>query len=195
MVKFVHLIIKKVLLILIIVTKPEIMKKIILTVVITLTLIVAALIGYIYSGAYNISQLSPHNAITRWMIGKTTHYSINKRIKAITVPQMNDSTMIIEGFSHYNEMCVICHGAPGVDPGELVEGLYPRPPKFYKSDDMPKPDEAFWIIKYGIKMTSMPAFEPTHSDEKIWAITDFLLNKMNSMSPEEYSEWKEKYSE
>ncbi|MEP7231601.1 MAG: cytochrome c [Ginsengibacter sp.] len=48
---------------------------------------------------------------------------------------------------------------------------------------MPDTTEAFWIIKNGIKMTSMPAFGPTHSDQKIWAITDFLLNKMNKMSP------------
>lgn len=44
------------------------------------------------------------------------------------------------------------------------------------------------------KMTSMPAFGPTHSDEKIWAITDFLLAKLNKMSPEEYQVWVHKYS-
>ncbi|MDQ2862189.1 MAG: cytochrome c [Bacteroidota bacterium] len=41
----------------------------------------------------------------------------------------------------------------------------------------------------------MPAFGPTHSDEKIWAITDFLLNKLSRMSPEEYQVWMKKYSE
>jgi mono/diheme cytochrome c family protein len=107
---------------------------------------------------------------------------------------MNDSAMLVEGFSHYNEMCSTCHGGPGVSPDELAKGLYPRPPKFYKSDDMPDTAEAFWIIKNGIKFTSMPAFGPTHSDQKIWAITDFLLNKMNKMSPEEYQEWKKEYS-
>jgi mono/diheme cytochrome c family protein len=68
----------------------------------------------------------------------------------------------------------------------MCEGLYPRPPKFYKSDDMPDPDEAFWIIKNGIKLTSMPAFGPTHTDTKIWAITAFMLKKMNTMTPAEY---------
>ncbi len=67
--------------------------------------------------------------------------------------------------------------------------------KFHKSEDMPDTTEAFWIIKNGIKMTSMPAFGPTHSDQKIWAITDFLLNKMNKMSLIEYLEWIKKYSE
>ena len=60
---------------------------------------------------------------------------------------------------------------------------------------MPDPDESFWIIKNGIKMTSMPAYGPTHTDQKIWAMTDFLLNKMNKMSTEEYQAWIKKYSE
>ena len=171
------------------------MKKIILTVIITLVVIAAVFMTYIYSGTYDISQLVPHNSITKWMINTTTHNSINKRLKGIQVPPMNDSAMLVEGFSHYNEMCVSCHGGPGVDPADLAKGLYPKPPKFYKSDDLPDTAEAFWIIKNGIKMTSMPAFGPTHSDEKIWAITDFLLNKLSKMSPGEYQSWIKKYSE
>jgi mono/diheme cytochrome c family protein len=171
------------------------MKKIILTIILTLGILAAALTAYMYSGTYDISQLSHHNALTKWMIRTTTHASINKRLKTIEVPELNDTANFAEGFEHYNEMCVMCHGAPGIDPYEMVEGLYPKPPKFYRSDDMPDPDEAFWIIKNGIKLTSMPAFGPTHSDEKIWAITDFLINKMNKMSAEEYQEWAKKYSE
>lgn len=59
---------------------------------------------------------------------------------------------------------------------------------------MPQPAEAFWIIKNGIKYTVMPAFGPTHDDEKIWAIFDFLLNKMNKMSPKDYKEWQQKFA-
>ena len=170
------------------------MKKVICTFAGTVVIFALAFIAYIYSGSYNISQLSHHNKLTLWIIAKTTHHSINKRLKDIVVPSLSDSSMIATGLVHYNEMCVICHGAPGIDPGEIVEGLYPRPPKFYKSNDMPDPDEAFWIIKYGIKLTSMPAFAPTHTDDKIWAITAFLLNKMNIMPPEEYKDRTGEYS-
>ncbi len=170
------------------------MKKIILSVVLTLVVIIGAILIYIYSGIYNASQLVPHNALTKWAITTTMHRSIDKRLKEIKVPPMSDPAMIAEGFTHYNEMCVTCHGGPGVSPDELAKGLYPQPPKFYKSTDMPDTAEAFWIIKNGIKMTSMPAFGPTHRDEKIWAITDFLLTKLNKMSPEEYQSWVHKYS-
>ena len=171
------------------------MKKIVLTIIITLIVQVALIVAYVYSGSYDVSQLTPHGSVARWVIGKTMLHSINKRVKDINVPPLNDTSMFVQGFRHYDEMCVICHGAPGINPEELAEGLYPAPPKFYKSDDMPEPAESFWIIKFGIKMTGMPAFAPTHTDEEIWEINDFFLNKMNKMTPEEYSVWKEKYSE
>ena len=168
------------------------MKKL-LTIILTLVVLVIAFVIYIWSGSYNISQLSHHNALTRWIIGTTTHHSINKRLKQIKVPALTDTSMIVMGFAHYNEMCVVCHGAPGIEPSEMTKGLYPVPPKFYKSEDMPDPDEAFWIIKYGIKFTSMPAFAPTHDDNAIWAITAFMLKQMNNMTPADYQDWIKRY--
>lgn len=171
------------------------MKKVILTVIITLVVLMGISIIYMYSGAYNVSQLEHHNAITKWAINTTVHHSIDSRDADIKAPPMNDTAMLHEGFSHYNNMCSTCHGGPGIEPDEFAKGLYPQPPKFYKSKDMPDTTEAFWIIKNGIKFTGMPAFAPTHTDQKIWAITDFLLNKLNKMTPEEYQQWKEKYPE
>ena len=168
------------------------MKKVILTVIITLAIIMVAFVIYIYSGAYDISQV-PHSSFTKWAITAAKERSIRKSIKDIKVPAMGDSAMLVVGFQHYNAMCSTCHGGPGVSPDELSKGLFPVPPKFYKSVDMPEPAEAFWIIKNGIKFTGMPAFGYTHDDQKIWAITDFLLNKMNKMSPEEYEEWQKRY--
>jgi len=170
------------------------MKKVIVTVIVTLMVFIAAFIIFICSGAYDVSQLSPHNAITKWAINTAKEKSISKRIENIKAPEMNDTSMIIEGFTHYNEMCSTCHGGPGISPDELSKGLYPPPPKFYKSNDMPEPAEAFWVIKNGIKFTGMPGFGPTHDDAKIWAITDFLLNKMNKMTPDEYQDWRKKYA-
>jgi mono/diheme cytochrome c family protein len=171
------------------------MKTIVLTLIIAFIIIAGSILIYISSGAYDISQLSQHNSLTKWMIKTTTHNSINKRIKDIQAPPMNDSDAIVIGFLHYNEMCVACHGAPGVKPWEMAEGLYPKPPEFAKSKHLPESAEAFWIIKDGIKMTSMPAYAPTHDDKKIWAITDFLVNKLNKMSPDEYKAWQQKYAE
>lgn len=164
------------------------MKNVLTAIVMTLLVLVIIFTVYIYSGNFDPGQLKHHKPLTEKIIGITMEHSINKRIKGIIVPDLQDTSLFSTGISHYNEMCVVCHGGPGVDPSELAKGLYPEPPVLYKAE-MPKPDEAFWIIKNGIKMTGMPGFGPTHSDNEIWAITAFMLNKMNSLSSVDYRNW------
>ena len=82
-----------------------------------------------------------------------------------------------------------------LQPDEMAAGLYPKPPRIYKYAGEDDAREFYWIIGNGIKMTSMPAFKPTHSDDKIWAITAFVTNKLSSMTPAEYREWVKKYPE
>jgi mono/diheme cytochrome c family protein len=172
------------------------MKKIIITIITTIALLSSGFFIYILSGAYDISQLTPHNALTKSIIKITTHNSIKKRMKEIAVPDnLKDTSMIILGFKHYNEMCSNCHSAPGLKTNEMVEGLYPKPPELYKHAEENDAQEFFWIIKNGIKMTSMPAFKPTHNDQEIWAITAFITQKLPKMTPDEYRIWTNKYTQ
>jgi mono/diheme cytochrome c family protein len=172
------------------------MKKIIVTVLATIVILFGSFYIYISTGCYDISQLTPHNNLTRSLIRTTTHSSIDKRMKDVVVPaNLKDTSLIIEGFHHYNSMCKMCHGAPGIKPEEMAEGLYPKPPLIYKHVEEDDAQEFFWIIKNGIKMTSMPAYKPTHDDQRIWAITAFVTQKLDKMSPEEYKQWEERYGE
>src|SRR5437016_1775445 len=95
--------------------QPLKMKKIILTILVTFGVLFIGFFFYMKSGAYDISQLTPHNGFTKWIIRETTSSSIDKRMKENPVPaNLEDTSVIIAGFRHYNEMCVMCHGAPGV---------------------------------------------------------------------------------
>lgn len=172
------------------------MKQIIVTIIVTTVVLFAGFFIYIYSGAYDISQLTPHNSFTKKIIGITTHNSINKRLKDIVVPaNLTDTVLIVSGFKSYNQMCVGCHNAPGLPDNKFVEGWYPKPPELYKYVKDDDAREFFWITKYGIKMTSMPAFKPTQEDDKLWAVTAFVTQKLGKMSPAEYSTWSKKYAE
>jgi mono/diheme cytochrome c family protein len=82
-------------------------------------------------------------------------------------------------------MCTGCHLAPGMDDSEIRHGLNPRPPNLTRF--APDPAEAFWIIKHGIRMTGMPAWGPTHDDQKIWAMVAYL-QKQPKMSAGEYQQ-------
>ena len=49
--------------------------------------------------------------------------------------------------------------------------------------------ELFWLVQGGIRMTGMPAFGPTHSDEEIWKIVAFV-RRLPALSPEDQQELK-----
>jgi mono/diheme cytochrome c family protein len=170
------------------------MKKFI-TVSITLASIALFLLLFIFSGIFDPSALSPHSNFTKWAINTTLDKSIERRAKKIEAPNLFDSSLINEGFRHYNEMCVICHSAPGINESEIAKGLYPDAPKLYEYASQMDSKETFWIIKNGIKMTGMPAFGPTHTDQNIWAITGFVIQKLGKLTPEQYQMWQNKYNE
>jgi mono/diheme cytochrome c family protein len=148
-------------------------------------LIIGGLI-FIYSGMYDISAMVHHNKLTLWMVNTLTDNSIkHNTINDVKVPDLSDSSLIRTGFLHYREMCVDCHEGTGLEKSEISKGLYPSPPNLSKVTDEWTPQQLFWIIKNGLKMTGMPAFGPTHSDDKIWAIVAFT-KQLRTMSKEQY---------
>jgi mono/diheme cytochrome c family protein len=159
--------------------------KILLGAVITVLTLLVIFLLFIYSGWYNVSANEQENGIMKWVLNTTKDRSIEFRSKDITVPDLNDSSMLKEGFEHYNDMCVSCHGAPGLEETEVSVELNPTAPFLVKVAKEIDPKELFWITKNGIKMTGMPTWGKTHSDEKIWAIVAFV-KKLPNMTAEEY---------
>ena len=172
------------------------MKRTILTIIITLVVLIGGFFIFLASGFYNISQLSPHNALTKSIIGLATNSSIDKRMKENVVPgNLKDTAVLVLGFKNYNEMCAGCHGTPATKPEEMPQGWYPKPPMLFKNAEEDDAQEFFWITKNGIKMTSMPAFQPILDDDKIWAVTAFVTGKLPKMTAEEYNAWLKEYAQ
>jgi mono/diheme cytochrome c family protein len=145
------------------------------------------------SGAYNMAATEKHWAITEKLITWVRESSIKARAEDLKVPTFEEEDMLAKGFVQYNTMCTECHLTPGKQPTELAAGLYPQAPLFYER--VPVIDEEdklyllkkyFWVIKYGIKMTAMPAWGITHDDELIWAMAAFI-STLHGMTAEQYA--------
>jgi mono/diheme cytochrome c family protein len=141
---------------------------------------------FIYSGTYNIAATVPHSEFVTWVFNTAKISSIRKHAEGIKVPSLESEAFVREGFEHYDEMCVGCHGAPGTDP---AEGFNPSPPDLADAARTLRPAEIFWVIKNGIKMTGMPESGSTHSDDEIWGIAAFIV-RLPEMTPEEYKQMK-----
>lgn len=159
--------------------------KTVLTVVTVLVVLALAALAFIHSGIYDVAAGTPDSGMIAWALKRTQHSSVERRAEGIQVPRLDDPDMIKRGLIHYYEMCVVCHSAPGLKPSEVAQGLNPYPPELAEKAEPDEAAEFFWIVKNGIKMTGMPGFGITHSDEEIWAIIAFL-QQMPKLSPEEY---------
>ncbi|HVG09157.1 MAG TPA: cytochrome c [Thermoanaerobaculia bacterium] len=159
--------------------------KTVVTVVLVLLVVALAAVGFIYSGIYDVAAGTPDTGLIQWALETTQHRSVHRRAEQVKAPPLNDPDLIRTGLIEYHEMCVVCHGAPGVPISPAGQGLNPSPPLLADESTRGEAGELFWITKNGIKMTGMPAFGVTHSDEEIWAIVAFM-KRMGDLSPEEY---------
>jgi mono/diheme cytochrome c family protein len=139
----------------------------------------------VYAGLYNVAADIPHTQPVYWLFETVRDRSIASRSRDIVVPHdLNDSARILSGAGQYAEMCSVCHLAPGMKRTEMSRGLYPRAPELRRKTDLTAAEQ-FWIVKHGVKMTGMPAWGVTHSDELLWDVVA-LLRKLPELTKEQY---------
>lgn len=169
------------------------MKKVIMTIIVIVVVLAASALGVIYGGLYEVAASKPDSPMVRWALTTTRENAVKRKAKTIEVPEavrQANQELLRTGFVHYNEMCVKCHAAPGVEPGEIRAGLNPVPPRLARRARERSLAELFWVSKHGIKMTGMPAWGETHSDEELWAIVAFVKH-LPKLSVEEYAAMRE----
>jgi mono/diheme cytochrome c family protein len=150
--------------------------KVLKILVILFILTIVAGFLFIYWGIYNVSALKQHTRFTHWIITTAMERSVRYHARGIQVPPLSDPALLELGFQHYTEMCEGCHASPGVQPSEMVKGLNPQPPVLTETVKEWSPAELYWIIKNGIRMTGMPAWGSTHSDEELWAMVAHVMS-------------------
>jgi mono/diheme cytochrome c family protein len=115
------------------------------------------------------------------------------RDKAIArnAPRMSipaDPERAARGQEHFGENCLPCHGAPGVKPMEMAQGLNPAPPDLTSTHTQAFADgELFWIVKSGIRSTGMPGFGVNHEDAEIQDIVAFVRHLPSLSAAEKQS--------
>ena len=92
----------------------------------------------------------------------------------------------------YRENCAICHGLPNAPQTAISKGMYPHPPQFFRPDRptnydashpyRPANPKAYWKVKNGVRLTGMPGFDGSLTEEQILQLSQFLGNARN-LSP------------
>jgi mono/diheme cytochrome c family protein len=145
--------------------------------------VVAAVL--VHMGSFDVAADKPHSQPVFWLMDTVRERSVAIRAADITVPSdLADEKRIASGAAQYDEMCSLCHLAPGMKRTEISRGLYPRAPELRRKSKL-TPAEQFWVVKHGLKMTGMPAWGVTHNDELLWDVVAFL-QKLPELTADQY---------
>jgi mono/diheme cytochrome c family protein len=150
------------------------MKTIIYAAIIAIVAAVLFGAGFVYFGVYNVAASEEHFGATKWLLSTVKTRSVAMRSSSVEAPDLDSGELVAEGAAAYRAMCATCHGGPGEEPSVIGLGLNPLPPDLSEAATYMSDSDLFWVIDNGIKMTGMPAFGATHSDQDLWAIVAFL---------------------
>jgi mono/diheme cytochrome c family protein len=94
------------------------------------------------------------------------------------VPIPWDETNLTAGAQIYKQNCAVCHGLPAQDQTAIAKGMFPKPPKLLEgtgvTDDPPQ--ESYWKVENGIRLTGMPGFHDALSAQQMWQVSVMLAN-------------------
>lgn len=154
--------------------------------VLVLVALIAAFGGiFLYAGVYNIGADAPHSRVVYNVLDTFREKSIASYARGIRAPvDLNDPKRVSAGAGLYDEMCTGCHLGPGLEKSEMSQGLYPPAPELARGSAH-TPEQMFWIIKHGVKLSAMPAWGRTHDDQLIWDMVAFA-RQLPKLSPAQY---------
>src|SRR5215475_6053421 len=157
--------------------------------VVAICVAVAAAV-FFFGGFYSVAASEADPSIVERMLIQVRQASISRH--ANDPAPAEDASAVQAGARAFSTRgCVNCHAAPGVEWAKWSEGLRPDPPDLKEVSGERQPNELFWVIRNGIKMTGMPSFATAGvSDDEIWKIVAFV-KKWESVTPEDYKAWTE----
>ncbi|HKQ86889.1 MAG TPA: cytochrome c [Candidatus Acidoferrales bacterium] len=177
--------------------------KFILGVVIGLILVPLLVVGYLASGFAPTAATDKPLPFETWIAGTALRERIQKEAPVRDLSTMTTADLVA-GADTYKKDCAVCHGMPDHD-SEIGAGMFPPAPQLLQPPKPrpefqpgrgregergpgrpggpgrsgPRPNGDFWRVKNGIRLTGMPSFEKTLSDDQMWQIIALLQRRRN----------------
>jgi len=158
---------------------------IVVTIIVFVCIAVAVGFGIMFSGVISVAATTPDLPVVAWVLDNTMEHSVEAHARDVIVPAGYNNIDLRAGYDRFNEMCVFCHGAPGVEPRWLKKGLRPDPPNLAVTANDWTPAQVFWIVDHGIKMTGMPAMGSMYPEADVWTVAAFVKS-LPKITSEQY---------
>ncbi|HEX3365686.1 cytochrome c [Phenylobacterium sp.] len=143
-------------------------------------------LGVVLTGAFNTTASTPHAAPIAWVTHLTMTNAVKRNATQLSNPPAFTPADVLDGARTYDANCGVCHGGPGVARAPWVGGMTPSPPFLLDASRNWTSKELFWIVRYGVRMTGMPAWDQTLSEHDVWNLVAFL-KALPNMSAADYA--------
>lgn len=161
------------------------MKQFIFGIIVGFAIVFAG--AYVYFG-YGLAPVATSDSpmpMERYFARKALHARIDRQ-----APKRDVSTFtaadLAAGAAIYQKNCAFCHGLPGQPENTAPKGMFPYPPQLFTSDGMVTDDPVgitYWKVKNGIRLSGMPGFHATLTDQDIWDVSA-LLARADKLPPD-----------
>jgi mono/diheme cytochrome c family protein len=129
-------------------------------------------------------------SLETWAAHQSLRATIRREAPTAPVPVAFTNANVIAGIHLYSANCAVCHGASNGQASNIAVGLFQKPPQLAIDDVTDDPEgKIYWFVKHGVRLTGMPSFSGTLTEEQIWQVVLFLKH-MDKLPPEAVKVWK-----
>jgi len=161
--------------------------KFILGLTVGVALVPVAFYLYMRSGQAPVATSAPPMLMEKVLASSALHAKLREEApKTASIPA--DETALLAGVRVYRVDCAVCHGLPHRPATAVAKGMYPQPLQLFQPNEMVTDDPAgvtFWKAKYGIRLSGMPGFQASLSNEELWQVSVLLAGADKLPAPVE----------
>lgn len=154
------------------------MKKLLAGIIIGICLPFVAGYLFVTSGRMPVATKGAPLPLEKFLARKALHAVMDPEAGKPS-PLPADEANLLAGARVYQTQCAVCHGQLGQPETAVAKGMFPHPPQLLPPKKGVTDDpvgETYWKVKNGIRLTGMPGYVDSLTDNELWQVSQFLLN-------------------
>jgi len=142
-------------------------------------LVLLAVSAYCYFGfgLAPVSTASNPMPFEKFLANRALHAAVAKTADKPSPVDASEPNLR-SGAVVYREDCAVCHGLPGQEMTAIAKGMFPKVPQLFRGKGVTDDPvgETFWKVQNGIRLTGMPAFQGSLTDDQMWQVSQLLAH-------------------
>ncbi len=159
---------------------------------VAVTLLVLACGGFLVAnrGWFPIGADNPPGSLERWAANMATDAYVGSHAPQVENPIQPTAANLSDGAQLFEMHCSLCHGGAADRISKLRAKFSPPVPQIINRIPGDPDADLWWVTKHGIRMTGMPSWDGTLSDQDIWKVIAFVKHS-DKLPPEAMKAWRE----